>query len=549
MHVKTLLLAGAALVASPLAARAQDAPSQPTLAPSEMGPPAPAPESALRYSPDLPGGTPADIAEASRAGTPVDALPQALRLAYWTSPTVLAQRAALRGIDYRVPQARAAFGPRLDYQVGYDITRSGLRTPGNGWSDNTTRSLTTTAVLTQPIFTFGRNAASERYALAQLGYQRQVMRSAEQQALLDAIGAYVGLLRDRAAVAIARDNLATLEQELSDNRARLKRREVTSTDVEQVETRVELGRAQVFTAQRDAAAGEATFLRMIGAPAGALAAPNPLRLPADSLEAAYAYAEGHNPVLIAAQEREKISRASLESTKADLMPRVDLKGQADYVNGWNVQSLFGAIPRRDQRDFSGQVVLSGPIYESGLRQARVGEAIAANDSDWRLIDAALRENRATLAAAWDDWKALGAAVDRYASAVESARRAYDGALLQEKAGLRTTLDVLDLARELLLARGNYNSAMASAYIAQARVLAAMGALEQTWLLPGEPRYDPDDHFDKVKHRGDVPLLTPLLRGIDGLPLGSASARALRDPAAPRTAAPVELDAVKELPVP
>ena len=539
MQVKIVLLAGAALVASPLAAQDRGA----------MGPSDPAPAGPLVYAPELPGGTPADIAAAASAGTPVAELPQALRLAYWTNPTLLAQRAAVRSVDYRVPQARAAFGPRLDFQVDYGITRSGTRTPGNGWSDGTYKSATATAILTQPLFTFGRNAAGERFAMAQLGYQRQVLRSTEQQAMLDAIAAYVGLLRDRASVGIARDNLDTLERELSDNRARLRRREVTSTDVEQVETRVELGRAQVYTAQRDAAASEATFLRMVGAPAGVLAAPNPLRLPVETLEQAYAYAEGHNPVLIAATEREKVSRASLESAKADLMPRIDLKGQADYSNAWNPPSFFNSTGRQDQRSVSGQVVLSGPIYESGLRQARVGEAIAANDADWQLIDASLRENRATLASAWDDWTAQTAAIERFAGAVDSARRAYDGALLQERAGLRTTLDVLDLARELLLARGNYNSAIASSYVAKARVLAAMGALEQSWLLPDDSRYDPTAHFDKVRHRGDVPLLTPLLRGVDALPLGSGSTRALRDPAAPRTAAPVALDPVKELPVP
>lgn len=541
MRKQMALLAGAALFATPLAAQDSGTMGPPDDETGTGGP--------MLYSPELPGGTPADVAEAARAGTPVAALPQALRLAYWTSPSLLAQRAAVRSVDYRVPQARAAFGPRLDFQVDYSITRSGTRTPGNGWSDGTYKSATATAILTQPLFTFGRNAAAERFAMAQVGYQRQVMRSTEQQAMLDAIASYVGLLRDRTSVTIARDNLDTLERELSDNRARLLRREVTSTDVQQVETRVELGRAQVYTAQRDAAASEATFLRMVGAPAGALAAPNPLRLPVESLEQAYAYAEGHNPVLIAAQEREKVSRASLASAKADLMPRVDLKGQADYTNSWSPPSFFNTTGRQDQRSVSGQVVLSGPIYESGLRQARVGEAIAANDADWRLIDASLRENRATLASAWDDWKAQTAAIERFAGAVESARKAYDGALLQERAGLRTTLDVLDLARELLLARSNYNSAIAGAYVAQARVLAAMGALEQNWLLPDEARYDPATHFDKVHHKGDVPLLTPAVRALDALPLGNNATRPARDPSAGRTAAPVALDPVRELPVP
>lgn len=503
----------------------------------------------IAFAPDLPVGTPEDVVEAAQAGRAVTGLPDALRRAYWTSPSLLAQRSAVKSVDYRIPQARAAYGPKLDFELTYGITRSDSRTPGSGWSDATARSATATAILTQPLFTFGRNAAGERIALAQLGFQREVLRSAEQQAMLDAITSYVALLRDRASVEIARDNLDTLERELSDNRARFARREVTSTDVQQVETRVELGRAQVYTAQRDAAASEANFLRMIGGPAGTLDAPNPLRLPAETLEQAYAYAEGHNPVLKAAIERERISRASLASAKADLMPRVDLRGQAAYAKEWNPPGFFNPTGRQDLRDVRGEVVVSGPIFESGLRQARVGEASAANDADWRLIDASLRENRATLAAAWDDWKAQSAAIERFASAVNSARAAYDGALLQERAGLRTTLDVLDLARELLLARSNYNTSIASAYVAQARVLAAMGALEQSWLLPEAPRYNTEEHYDRVRHHGDVPLLTPLIRVIDGAPLDSKKNRPIRDPAAVLTAPAVKLDPIREIPVP
>jgi len=496
-------------------------------------------ESGVRFRPELPEGTPPEVAAMATGNAPVGGLADALRLAYWTSPSLLAQRAQLRSADYRVPQARSAFGPSINYQADYSYQSTqfdqlrGADIINRGWSS------TAQAILTQPLLTFGRNAAQEHVALAQLSFQRQSLRSAEQQAMLDAIAAYVGLLRDRASVSIAKDNLATLESELSDNRARLVVREVTSTDVQQVETRVELGRAQVFIAQRDAATSEATFVRMVGVPAGELAAPNPLQLPMNTLEDAYVYALAHNPIVLAAQAREQVSRASLAATKAELLPRLDFQGTAAYGT---------RTPYTDQlrqTDFRGRFVITGPLFRSGLLQTRVAEAAASNDSDWRLIDASVRESRATLASNWNDWKAQSAAIERYAAAVDSARKAYDGALLQERAGLRTTLDVLDLARELLLARSNYNSAIASAYIAQARVMASAGALEQSWLLPDDDRYDPLRHFRKVRHRGDIPLLTPLMRVLDGMPLMQAGgARAVRDPGSERTTPPVSLLQIK-----
>ena len=349
------------------------------------------------------------------------------------------------------------------------------------------------------------------------------------------------MLRDRASVIIAKDNLAALERQLSDNKARLEVHEVTVTDVQQVGTRVALGRAQVYNAQRDAASSEASFLRMVGVPAGDLVPPNPLQLPVRQLEEAYAYAELHSPIILAAQAREKVSRASVAAAKSDLMPRVDFQGSANL----GTQSAYDDNLR--QKEVRGQFVISGPIFESGLRRARVSEAMAANDADWRLLDASLRESRATLASAWNDWQAQQAGIASYRDAENSARRAYEGAILQQRAGLITTLDVLDLARELLVARSNSNTAIANAYIAKARVLAAAGALEQAWLMPDDARYSADRHLNAVRHNGDIPVVTPILRAVESTgAIGGTATRPVRDPAGSRTAAPIVIQPAETL---
>ncbi|MBF9152121.1 TolC family outer membrane protein [Novosphingobium jiangmenense] len=483
-------------------------------------------EGSFAYAPELAPETPADLRDELSAQTPVASLSAALRRAYWGNPTLQAQRAAVRGVDWRVPQARAAYGPRLSASGSYGWQRDNFETAPGDYTPLSGWSTTAQAVLTQPLFTFGRNAAAEQFALAQREFQGNVLRSSEQQTMLDAITAYVAVLRDRAGVGIAQDNLDLLERELVDNQARLKAREVTSSDLQQVETRVDLGRAQVLSAKRAIAGSEALFVRVIGAPASpAAAAPNPLSLPVRTLEEAYAYAEAHNPVLFAAQAREKVSRAQVASARADLAPRVDLRAAADY----GTTSPYSNTLR--QNTLRGEVLVTAPLFESGLRRSRVSEAEALNDADWRLMDAAMRENRAAIADAWSDWQAQTGAIARLGDAVESARKAYDGALLQERAGLRTTLDVLDLARELLSARSSYNSAIANATIAKARLLAAMGSLEYGWLLPDEARYDADGHFQDVRRKGDVPLLTPLFRAIDHTVAGGGAPRPLRDPSA------------------
>jgi outer membrane protein len=131
-------------------------------------------------------------------------------------------------------------------------------------------------------------------------------------------------------VTIAKDNLAALQRQLNDNKARLAVREVTGDRRAADLHPRRAGRGAGHSAQRDAASSEASFLRMVGVTAGELAAPNPLQLPVLQLEDAYAYAEIHNPLVLAAQAREKVSRASLAAAKSDLMPRIDFQGSASY---------------------------------------------------------------------------------------------------------------------------------------------------------------------------------------------------------------------------
>jgi outer membrane protein len=505
----------------------------------EDGDDIPAPRARLAVA--LPPETPALVRQAAVADAPVGDWGMALALAYWTSPAVLAQRALVKSYDYRIPEARAAYGPQLDYQLmaGWQRDRDnptalqqqlGQITPttNRGWSNSAM------AVLTMPLFTFGRNFATERSAAAQRAYQHQVLRSTEQQALFDAISAYAGLIRDRAGVAIANDNLAALKQELQANRLRLAAHEITATDLELVETRTEEAHAQLYAAQAAAASAEASWVQKIGVRADTvLMAPPPLPLAlrgsVRTLEDAFAYAETHSPVILAARERERVSRAGIDAAKASLLPRVDLRATALYAS----QSPYDNYARYNEEIAS--VVVTGPIFHSGNLRTQIADAAAANDSDWRLIDGASRDTRAAIAAAWNDWLAQTAAAARYASAAAAAQKAYDGALIQERAGAITTFDVLQVALEVLTVRSNANLAQATATIDLARIMGLIGALEPGTMLPGQPAYDDSRHFDRVRRQDDLPLITPLLRALDGATMPGNRARDSRDPAAAVTA--------------
>ncbi len=444
------------------------------------------------------------------ATAPIRTLTEAVTLAYRTNPQLLSARALARSTDYRVPQARAAFGPTLNATGAYTFTRNRTEfLPGIFFGDQGFAS-TASLILNQPVFTFGRSAAAEAGSVAFSQFQRDQLRLTEAQVLGNVVVTYVSVLRDAQAVTIARENLALLERQLSDSQTRYAVRDLTQTDLDQTRTRVEFGRAQLLQAEGQLGVSQMQFLQFVGAPPGDLAPADLLDVRFGSLAAAYSYAEANSALIRAAQSREKISRAAVESAKAESRPRLDLRGTADY----GTASPYSDNLRTTQ--LLGQAVLTQPIIDSGLRRARLGEAREANQSDWRLVDQSLRDTRSAVGSAWDQLASSRASLANYRAAVDAAERAYQGALLQQRAGDRSTLDVLDLARDLLTIRTNYNVAFANEYLARVSLLSAAGMLEGPMIVPGLSPYDADDHFDRIRRKADIPLLTPVLSGLDGV---------------------------------
>ena len=437
-------------------------------------------------------------------------LAQAIAYSYETNPRLLAERASTRAADLGFPAARAAFGPRLDASASLSYTRDRDEIlPGSflrqqGWSD------TASLILSQPLLTFGRSQARVGQAAANIDFRRESLRLVQNEVMLDVIGAYVGTLREAGAVTIARENVALLQRQLEESNARFAVREITLADVQQVETRLALGQTVLLEAQARLGEIHARFYRAVGMPPGELAPPEPLTLPVSSLSEAYSLADNQSPLVRAAQARERISRAFLAGTRAEAAPRVDFRGSADY----------GAMSdySRDLRGtrVRGTVTLSVPLFDSGARLAESGQAREANSADLQLIAAAQRDSRTAVATGWNNVLAARLSIDHYRQAVESAQRAYENAQRQERAGMRTTLDVLDLARDLLNVRNAYNAALADEYQARATLLATLGQLDPDKMSDGIKLYDPADHFRKVKGKGDIPLLTGSLAALDGV---------------------------------
>lgn len=454
---------------------------------------------------------------------PVTNLGDAIALAYKNNPLLLSARAQTRSADYGVPVARSAYGPSLTVTMADTFTRTkeellaGLWVGARGWA------YTASAVLSQPLLTFGRNAANEQAAIAAVEYQREALRLTEMQVLGNVVAAYIAVRRDTALLTIARENVAILDLQLQGNRARFKYKDLTKTDLDQTESERETAEAVMLRAQGQLGVSQKQFLQYVGAPPGELADITLPDVPFTNLADAYSFAEQNSALISSARAKERISHAQEQAARAEFRPRIDAQGSVGYSSNSPYNNQF----RNTQVVV--QLALTQPLFDSGLRMGRLNEAKENNESDWRLIDSALRDTREAVGTAWDQLAAARLGIVHFQNAMERAKSAYVGAVRQQKAGDRSTFDVLVLASTFQSMRNNYYNAVATEASAKLNLLGAMGLLETRFLNPNVKLYDPAVHYDKVSRQGNIPVLTQILSHVDrSFNPGISRARPVRD---------------------
>jgi outer membrane protein len=183
-----------------------------------------------------------------------ETLESALMQAYQNNPVLNSQRASVRATDEGVPQALSGYRPKVT------VTASGgeqslsstskvvtASTPLNVPATYFTQSgynapYGAGATVTQTIFNGFQTANKTRQAEAQVQAARATLRVTEQTVLLNAVTAYMNLLRDSAILDLQRRNVEVLQEQLRQTRDRFNVGEVTRTDVAQSESRLAVRR-------------------------------------------------------------------------------------------------------------------------------------------------------------------------------------------------------------------------------------------------------------------------------------------------------------------
>jgi outer membrane protein len=422
-----------------------------------------------------------------------DTLREALVSTYQSNPTLNSQRENLRATDATVAIARAAGRPQVSGVVGVnrDLTRSGVLNTGGSRGPTISGGVD----LSLPLFQGGRVRNSVEAARTRVEAGRATLRAVEGDVFVQAVTAYMDVIRDRAIVELNQNQIQVLTTNLEATRDRFEIGDVTRTDVAQSEARLSLARSSLSLAQGRLQANEAFYRQVVGKAPGPLSPPPPLPpLPA-SADEAVRIALVQNPDVVAVVRQAEAAGLDVRVARAERLPTVSGVVSGDYVN--TVGGESNGFPRTGTRTAVG-VNTRIPIYQGGLPSARIRQAQAV---EGQLLERTIETERQVVQAVRANFASVVAARQAIQSnevAVASAQLALEGARAERSVGTRTVLDVLNAEQELLNAQVQLVSARRDSYVAGFQLLNAMGQAEADDLgLEGGPLYDPTGNYRRV----------------------------------------------------
>jgi len=413
---------------------------------------------------------------------------------YETNPQLLASRAELRAVDEAVSQAYAGYRPSVSIVGATEATQtesSDVEILG-GSEDRSSTLLTNSVSLnfSQNIYEGGGTVALIDSAVRQVGQQRAVLQSVEQEVFLDAVTAYTDVLAARRVVELAMNNEERLERQRQATVDRFEVGEVTRTDVAQAEARLAGAVSDRIAAQGELAQAIARFEEVVGfRPADLSADLDTATRPASLIEA-QARAE-KNPGLTAAEFAVDVALADVRVAQADLLPSVDITSSVSYVD--EPQETIGS-----QTSAQIAATITIPLYQTGAEYSVVRQNKQIVDQRRRELDDTRRAVNQNTTASWEGLQTATATARSFEEQARANSIALEGVQTEAQVGARTVLDVLDAEQELFEAQVDLVEARATEVVALYTLRAAMGELTAEALGLDVELYDPSQHFRTVR---------------------------------------------------
>jgi TolC family type I secretion outer membrane protein len=389
-----------------------------------------------------------------------DTLDEVLRLTFSTNKQLLLSRTQLQSSKTSIDISKSALG--LNFSASINGSR-GWNINESSKSDSYSSSLTGSYNISDGNLSKSKVLIDEAlYKIAKLQLQQL-----EQKVLLDTINSYLNVLRDQKFVELSNNNVAVLERQFLEIRDRFQLGEVTRTDVSQAESALAAAKANLTAKVGSLKISSELFLSLVGIkPYKLMNIKTNFKLP-PTIEIAKQNAVKKHTKIMAAKIEEQIARIRIDIAKSQKSPLINFK--SIFSNGYNSSS-------GNSNSLTFRLEGSIPIFNSGRIDSEINQAkinYKAQKESTLLVKRLVEQE---IALAWSNVLVSKASIEARKRQVEASSLAYDGVVVEEKLGTRTTLDVINAEQSLLDARTQLASAERELTYARFALLAATGEL-------------------------------------------------------------------------
>jgi outer membrane protein len=407
---------------------------------------------------------------------------QIYRDALANDPTYAAARANWAATQEALPQARAGLLPVLSL-LGLANQQDFKE---NLHSDPTlnfvqrfpTYSYTVSA--SQPLYR-AQNWISYDQAKQQVSQADYVLASTQQDLILRVAQAYFDVLLAQFNMEVLQSQKAAVNENLAQAKRNFEVGTATITDTNDAQAKYDQIVAQEIQAQNDLDNKIATLRAIIGRTPRELKRfsgqyqpelPNP-----SALEPWIDRSIRENYQVRVAQSNYDIAALEVNRQRAGHYPTLDLV--ASYQQGYsggaastNVSASFAS----DQRLSLVGVQLNVPIYQGGLVNSRVTQAIANQDAARQNLEGARRSAQLLAQTSFTGVTSGVAQIKAFEQALKSAQVSYDSNKLGLEVGVRTNLDVLNQQQQVYQTRFNLAQSYYNFIINALKLKQSVGAL-------------------------------------------------------------------------
>jgi len=409
------------------------------------------------------------------AGGPVLANPlkDELRGLLATHPDILAAEKTVGSTRQDIRKLEGEYLPKVNLNAdsGYQYLSSPSRRSSQGSPYGSTRQ-TTTLTVTQNLFngfstTYGVEIANINAEVARLS-----LEGTRQNTLLEGIGSYINVLRQRRLITLGQSNVDNIQFQLNLEDERVQRGAGVAVDVLQAKSRLQIAKERLVTFEGALEDAISRYVRMFDH------APNldamtdavpPVQLIPISLDQAIEIALAQNPAVASSAGNVASARAKVDRSRSEYYPTIDLVGK------WNLEKDVDDA-QGVKRDYQVLLQASWALFSGFSTPASRAQAAydygAKRDTENITMRKVAEQTRVS-------WRALLTArqrVELLENAVNIASEVFDARQKLREAGKETVINVLDAENEIFNARINYVQASYDEQTAIFQLLLSMGQL-------------------------------------------------------------------------